>query len=188
MAELWKPVYGYEELYEVSDQGRVRSLPRVSLYRRGYGVRQGRILRPQTRSHGYLSVWLWKGKTKKQVSIHRLVAEAFCEKKDGSNEVNHLNENKQDNRAENLVWCNRSENCSYGEKLADKRKLWRNNRRSTPVRQLTMDGEVVAEYPSLHEAKRQTGISEGGIYSAANGITHQSHGFKWEYISRERSV
>ena len=182
MSELWKSVYGYEGLYEVSNQGRVRSFPRMVRCRNGYGLKGGKILKPQKRQHGYLSVCLYNGNGCKKVSIHRLVAEAFCEQRDGCNEVNHLNEDKQDNRAENLAWCNRSENCAYGEKLSAKRKLWRNGRNSTPVRQLTMEGQLIAEYPSLHEAKRQTGVSEGNIYSCANGITSQAKGFRWEYI------
>lgn len=169
MAELWKDIVGYEGKYQVSNLGRVRRLP------------YEKVLKPQKRKHGYLSVWLYLNDNKKQVSIHRLVAEAFCVKRDGANEVNHLNENKQDNRAENLEWCNRSENCSYGELLRQKRLKRRNNERSTPVRQLTMDGTIVAEFPSMHEARRQTGFGEANIHRAVHGVYKHAYGYKWEY-------
>ena len=181
MAELWKTVYGYENLYEVSNLGRVRSFSRVCRFRNGYGMRKGKILKPQERQHGYLSVWLYKGETRKQVSIHRLVAEAFCERRDGCDEVNHLNENKQDNRAENLMWCTRQENCSYGERPSTIRRKNTNGKQSKPVRQYTLSGEFVKEYPSMHEAKRQTGISEGGIYYSANHKVSHAGGYVWEY-------
>lgn len=170
MSEIWKDVVGYEGIYQVSNLGRVK------------GLQSGKILRPQKRQHGYLSVWLYADGGKRQVSIHRIVAEVFCERRDGANEVNHLNEDKQDNRAENLAWCNRSENCAYGEKLHQARLKWRNSRRSKAVRQLTLDGKFVAEFPSMHEARRQTGFAEGNIYHAINGRYTHAYGYKWEYV------
>lgn len=182
MVELWKPVYGYEEFYEVSNFGRVRSKARYVNGNRGTYLKDGRILKQLERRHGYLAVFLYGETGRKQVSVHRLVAEAFCERKDGQNEVNHLDEDKQNNCYTNLEWCNRSENCSYGEKLAKSRELWRNNNRSRAVRQLTLSGEFVREYPSMHEAKRQTGFAEGNIHKAINGVYSHAYGYRWEYV------
>ena len=169
MSELWKPICGYENSYEVSNFGNVRNLETK------------RILKPQTRNHGYLGVWLYAEKKGKQFSIHRLVAEAFCERCEGQNEVNHLNENKADNRAENLKWCTRKENCAYGEILANKRMAWRNNAwRSKPINQYTKTGEFIKKYPSLHEAYRQTGVPVKSI-SFALRHGNNAYGFRWEY-------
>lgn len=169
MSELWKPIYGYENSYEVSTEGNVRS-------------RKG-LLKPQPRRHGYLAVWLYKkGDPRgRQFSVHRLVAEAFCEKKDGQTEVNHLNEDKQDNRAVNLVWCTKSENCSYGSRPSSISEKNTNGKRSKPIRQYTMSGEFVREYPSMHEARRQTGFAEGNIHKAIHGTYSHAYGYKWEY-------
>lgn len=168
MSELWKPITNYEGLYEVSSDGRIRNANKV-------------VLKPQKRKHGYLSVWLYKDGGSKQVSVHRIVAEAFCEKKDGANEVNHLNENKQDNRADNLVWCTRQENCNYGSRSSTIGKKNTNGKRSKPVKQYTIDGEFVKEYPSMHEARRQTGFAEGNIHKAIHGKYSHAYGYKWQY-------
>lgn len=168
MKETWKPVYNYET-YEVSSMGSIRN------------VTSGIVLKPQKRKHGYLSVWLYAKGGRKQVSIHRIVAEAFCERKNGQDEVNHLNEIKTDNRAENLAWCTRSENCAYGDVLAEKRKAWRNNRRSKAVRQYTLSGDFIKEYPSMHEVRRQTGFAESNVHHAINGRYSQAYGYRWKY-------
>ena len=173
MSELWKAIYGYES-YEVSTEGKVRG--------------KNGILKPQPRRHGYLAVWLYKkGSPRgKQFSVHRLVAEAFCVKKDGQTEVNHLNEDKQDNRAINLEWCTKQENCSYGNRGTKISNKNTNGKRSKPIRQLTLSGMLIKEYPSMHEAKRQTGFAEGNIYKAIHGVYSQAYGYKWEYLDEGR--
>lgn len=182
MSELWKDVYGYENSYEVSSEGRVRSKQRLVRKNENcsYWV-NGKILKPQKRRHGYLSVWLCSGTSKQQASVHRLVAEAFCKREDGQDEVNHLNENKQDNRASNLAWCTKQENCSYGSRGATISRKNTNGKRSKHVKQYTLSGEFVAEYPSIHEAYRQTGIHVGCIHSVMKGYSKQTHGYVWSY-------
>ena len=181
MVELWKDVYGYENFYEVSSEGRVRSKKRLVKNARGTYWQEGKILKPQERNHGYLSVWLYAKDSKRQVSVHRLVAEAFCKREDGQNEVNHLNENKQDNRAINLAWCTKSENCSYGTRGSEISRKNTNGKKSKPVAQYTLSGEFVKEYPSMHEVRRQTGFAEGNIHKAIHGVYSHAYGYKWRY-------
>ena len=184
MSELWQDVYGYEDFYEVSSEGRVRSKGRFVNGNGGSSFwKDGRILKPQTRKHGYLGVWLYTGESKKQVSVHRLVAEAFCSREDGQTEVNHLNEDKQDNRAINLAWCTKSENCSYGNRPLSISTKNTNGKKSKAVRQFTLSGEFVAEYPSLHEAERQTGFSCKNIHHAVRSSQRTAYGYVWEYAT-----
>ena len=117
--ENWRPVKGYEGVYEVSDLGRIRSLPRTRSYIDRWNGKTtakvgGRIMRPQKDSNGYRHVILSKGGEHNQVLIHRIVAEAFCEKPAGKNYVNHKDEDKANNKASNLEWCDQSYNMTYG--------------------------------------------------------------------------
>ena len=168
--ETWKPINGYEGLYEVSDLGNVR--------------RDGRVLKPQSRRHGYLSVWLYGvGDRRKQFSIHRLVAEAFCENPNNYSEVNHLDENKQNNRADNLEWCSHKQNSSYGSRRAKISEKNTNGKQSKQIAQYTKNGDLVKVFPSLAQANRE-GFASGNICRCAQGSKSYTHayGYLWRYV------
>ena len=102
--EVWRDIDGYDGMYQVSDLGRVRS--------NKYG--DWRVLRPKTNGIGYLIVDLYRDRKMKHFYVHRLVASAFIENDSIFNtEINHINEDKTDNRVENLEWCDRSYNLTY---------------------------------------------------------------------------
>lgn len=173
MTEHWKSIKGYEGLYEVSDLGNVRSLSR------------GNVLKPVQRAHGYLGVMLYgKGGHKKRgfktFSVHRLVAEAFIPNPDNLPEVNHLDEDKQNNRADNLEWATHIDNSRYG--TASKRRAAKlvNGLRSRRVSQYAMDGTFVMEFPSLAEAMRN-GYSSGNIVKCIQGKYRHAYGYLWRY-------
>lgn len=111
MIEEWRPIEGYEGLYEVSSYGRVRSLDR---YDERNCFREGRILKLYTRKGGYLFVQLHLNGKGKNYLVHRLVAIAFIPNPDNLPEVNHLDEDKTNNRVENLEFCDRKYNINYG--------------------------------------------------------------------------
>lgn len=112
MKENWKPIKGYEGLYEVSNFGRIRSLDRIDSLGR---IKKGQELKPNFDGRkNYLHVNLSKNGKKKSVQVHTLVANAFCNNPNKYNEINHIDECKTNNRAENLEWCTRSYNNSYG--------------------------------------------------------------------------
>lgn len=168
--EVWKDVLGSEGKYKVSSEGRVMS------------VRRNLILKPQARRHGYLAVWISRNGRWYQESIHRLVAEAFCEQRDGANEVNHINEDKTDNRAVNLEWCTRSENCKAGTLPKRKHGWLLNGKTSKPIRQYTLDGDFVREYPSIAEATRN-GFAGGNVLHAIQGKYSHAYGYLWRYAN-----
>lgn len=113
--EVWKDIKGYERLYQVSNFGRVRSLDRVLKNRWGNFCKKGVILTPLLFTKGYLGVRLYDGYGNgKTYRIHRLVAETFLPNPNNYPQVNHKDENKTNNRVENLEWCTLEYNINYG--------------------------------------------------------------------------
>lgn len=109
--EIWKPVVGYEGLYEVSSYGRVRSLDRYDSRNR---FLKGRILRLNDDGKGYLRVQLSSNGKAKMYSVHRMVAVAFLPNPDNLPEVNHRDENPSNDNVDNLEWCDGKYNVNYG--------------------------------------------------------------------------
>ena len=178
MSEEWRDVVGYEGLYQVSSEGRVKSLERKARHwRGGERIQKERILKPDVSKDGYLRAALYAGGKRKWFRVHRLVCEAFHENPDNKPQVNHINEDKTDNRACNLEWCTAKENCNHGS-----RNIRRAETQSKPVGQYTLGGELVKIWPSAREAKRQAGFSHGYICKTANGKYKQAYGFIWKYV------
>lgn len=160
--EIWKNIEGYEGLYQVSDQGRVKSLK--------YG--RERILKPAPNSDGYLSVVLCKdGKTKTHF-IHRLVATAFIPNPEGLPCINHKSCIRTENNVLNIEWCNHSYNNSYGPRV---------EKYSKPVIQMSLDNEVITIWPSASEASKN-GYLSTCISKCCQGKLQTHKGFKWKYL------
>lgn len=109
--EKWKPVVGYEGLYEVSSKGRVRSVDRVLIDRIGREkLFRGQSIATHLNKYGYPICKLWMGSKGKTSTIHRLVALSFLENEDNKPQVNHIDGNKENNSIDNLEWVTNSEN------------------------------------------------------------------------------
>jgi len=110
--EEWRPVVGWEDYYEVSSLGGVRSLPRVLTRVDGAVVTYpGKSMSQKPDSLGYVTITLSANGIHKGVKVHRLVAEAFIPNPESLPEVDHLNGVRNDNRVDNLVWATRKDNC-----------------------------------------------------------------------------
>jgi hypothetical protein len=172
MEEIWKDISNYNGKYQVSNLGNVSRVGK-------------RVLKPQRRGHGYLSVWLYDGHNHgKQVSVHRLVAMAFIPNPNNFPEVNHIDENKQNNRADNLEWCSHGYNSTFGTKVERTARTNKNGKKSRAICQYSLSGELIAVFPSLQDAGRNW-YSAGNICKCANQDPHYSHayGYVWRYFS-----
>ncbi len=112
--EVWKPIEGYEGLYEVSNLGRVKSLEKLIERPAGNNfIRSEFVMKTWAKDAGYPTVSLTKDKKRKLHMVHRLVAEAFIPNPDNKEEVNHKDYNKKNNNVSNLEWMTRKENIDY---------------------------------------------------------------------------
>ena len=189
MNEEWRPVKGYEGIYEVSNLGRVRSLDRVSKFKTGRVVPiAGRVMKTGLHYKGYERLMLSDG-SGREISkfVHRLVAEAFIPNPDGLPEVNHKDEDKTNNRPENLEWCSHIANSQHGSRGA-RIGAWHleNSPRRTAINQLTMDGEYIQTFPSQGQAAKAVNGSQGNIAMVLRGDRHYAYGYRWEYADQSR--
>ena len=177
MIEIWKDIKDYEELYQVSNFGRILSLN----YRRTGKIR---ILKGLKDKDGYLNVCLCKNGKTKRAKIHRLVAQTFLPNPLNLPQVNHKDEDKTNNfvgtpendyKDGNLEWKSHRDNLNHGthnERMA--------KTKSKPVLQLSLDGELIREYPSVAECGRN-GFNRGHVAACCRGEEKTHKGFRWKY-------
>lgn len=163
MKVIWKDISGYEGLYQVSNQGDVMSL---NFGGRGYAKALKKTISPQ----GYEVVNL-QGKIK---YVHRLVAQAFISNPKDYPQINHKDEIKTNNKAENLEWCDSFYNNNYGT---------RTERVCKPVVALTKSGEYEF-YNSVKEASEVMAVKEQVLIRALKGRNETCRGRKWYYKHR----
>lgn len=182
--EEWKNIAGFEN-YEVSNYGNIRSKDRISI-RRGHEVSlKGKLLKPRFFG-GYLRVTLYGGSRENvgYFAVHRLVANAFIPNNDNLPFINHIDENKTNNHADNLEWCTAKYNSNYGTSIARRvsHQNWQDiaDKQSKPVIQYDLNGNEVARFKSTMDAERK-GYKSAGVCKCANGKLKTYRGCIWKY-------
>lgn len=159
--EVWKDIKGYEGLYQVSDQGRV------------FSVRSSRCLTPTpVGKYRYLRVVLTKDGVNAWCYVHRLVAEAFIPNPDELPQVNHKDEDKSNNVANNLEFCTAAYNTRYGT---------RGKRIGEKLQRPCYCIELNEVFESLKEAQEKTGVKYQGISLCCQGKIKTAGGMRWRY-------
>lgn len=191
--ERWKDIDGYEGIYQVSSEGRVKSINHKN--HRGNMI-YGQILKLKHETNGYLRVNLVKDGHAKQYSVHRLVAKAFIPNPQNLPTVNHKDEDKTNNAVSNLEWLSVEDNIRYGtgvkrsrqnrnmKKMGEKISITKRAKGQTrPIIQYDLNMNEVARYDSIQEAARANNIWHTGISIAL----HHTYGCKtykgyiWKY-------
>ena len=158
-----KDIINFEN-YQISDDGRV------------WSKKSNKWLKPID-VNGYKKASLYKNGKLYQRLVHRLVAEAFIPNPNNYDEINHINEDKSDNRVENLEWCTPSYNINYGTRV--ERQV---NSISKKVFQYSIDNVLLNTYKSCTEAERENpSFNHRGISYACIGKLKTYKGFKWSH-------
>jgi hypothetical protein len=168
MVEIWKKI-SWAVDYEVSNLGNIRSSK--------YG--SARLLKPTMRK-GYYMVCIRAENTIKQATLHRLVADAFVPNPYGYTIVNHKDENKTNNNANNLEWCTPQYNVTY--KNAHKKSEEKHKKK---VFKYSINGEYICSYNSMIEAEKETKVMSESISRSCRKINTIAGGYVWRWYKKE---
>jgi hypothetical protein len=170
--EIWENIEGFEGLYQVSNMGRVRSLDREDAQGRGW---KGRMLSSKLRKNGYREVIICRDGKRKYMLVHRLVAEAFLSNQDNLPQVNHKDEDKGNNRVENLEWCDSKYNNNYGNHIKRVAEA-----REKPIYVVTNSGHRYY-FSGVSKAARLLGLHYQNITACLHGRQKTCHGYTFEW-------
>lgn len=182
MTEEWKDIPGFEGIYQVSSYGRLKSFKKDTA---------GKILSLVNKKGGYFSIVLEaKGAKIRYARMHVLVAEAFVPNPNNLPEVNHMDFNKQNTRADNLEWTTRKNNQSHARKhnpnIIKGMVNYNQKTRPSPIIQLSLDGEYIKMHLNGKEAALASGVCQRNILQVASGAEYkpgkkriQAGGFNW---------
>ena len=196
MLEIWRTaIYDgevYEGLYKVSNLGKILSL---NYHREG----RAELMKPVKTKKGYFRVQLWKNGKPKWCRVHRLIAETFLPNPENKPCINHkiegekgkkinmviFNEDGSVNKEKTTIeWVTYKENNDYGtrkERVSKAiSKAMTNGKLSKPVLQLSLDGELIREWPSTSECGRN-GFNFGAVAACCRGKLPHYKGFRWMY-------
>ena len=165
--EKWKEIPGSHGKYQVNNNGVFRSLCRKKV----------KVLKLYKLPTGYMQVNLGQ----RTYYAHRIVWEAFNGPIPAGLQINHINEDKTDNRLDNLNLMTPKENHNWGTGIERQRKAAINGGNSKRVLQYDLNGEFIKEWPSLKEIYRVLGLAYQNISKCCLGEAKTAYGSVWKY-------
>lgn len=184
MEEIWKDIKGYEGFFMVSNLGRVKRVPRISINKWSTETfLKEKILNPTLSYKGYPTVTLRKEKNKdhKTFFVHRLVANHFLGNPENKQQINHIDGNKKNNKVDNLEFCTQSENIKHAYKIGLINKKLKSQKFFKPITQYTLDGKAIRDWESITSTSETLGISTTCICACVRGRQKTSGGYLWKY-------
>lgn len=178
MEEIWKDIKGYEDLYQASNLGRIKSLARTTQYRHMKRVEKENIMQPQKGRGKYKLIALSKNGNQHMFQVHRLIWETFNGKIPKGMQVNHIDENPSNNKLDNLELTTPKDNCNYGNRNRNISKKLKK-----PIIQSTLDGQEIACWFSTRDASTELKINRTSITSCLTGRYKSAGGYIWRYAS-----
>lgn len=178
--EIWKDIEGYEGMYQVSNLGRVRALDRVKPNSGGQ-ITKGHVLPQSDNGHGYQFVSLWKFNKGRRFYVHRLVASAFIPNPNNFPIINHKDENKSNNRYENLEWCTQKYNINYGNHMKRLKESYIANGNNRPIDVYDKNGAFLKTFDCSNEVCKELGVHRRGLYLVCQGVAKSYKGYRFAF-------
>lgn len=182
MKEIWKDIFEYEGLYQISNLGNVKRLESKWVCSRGHTItRKEHLIKGTFDKDKYLMVHLSNKNKNKRISVHRLVAQAFIPNPNNLPQINHINGNKTDNRIENLEWCNSKENINHAIKKLNinygryKEKMWEANKKKI----IRSDGKIYNQVKDIFKDINTT--NKNAIFDVLKKRRKEYKGYEYKY-------
>ena len=180
--EIWKEIKGFEGYYKISNLGRVLSIKRrVNSSKGRTRLVNERILKTRVDKYGYETVILRKFNKDRHFTIHRLIAIAFIKNPNNHPSINHIDENKLNNKPENLQWCTVKFNNLYNNRQEKINIKLRNVIKGKVILQYDLNNNFIKEWRSLREIARATGFSRTEINKVCRNERLSYNNYYWKY-------
>ncbi len=181
--EEFRDIKGYENIYQISNYGRVKSLKRI--IDKNHIVYE-KILKLNISNNGYYTIALYKNKRSKYFTVHRLLAKTFISNPQNFPVVNHIDQNKLNVIISNLEWCTYKYNSTESYRLTNRKGSMLNKKgelcpNSIKVIQYDLNNNFIKEWASMHDASRSLNISYQNIWKVCRGTRKQTGGYIWKY-------
>ena len=169
--EIWKDIKEYDGKYQVSNLGNVRN-------------NKNHILKPSKNRKGYLNVVLYKNNASKTLRIHRLVALTYISNPNKYPQVNHIDGNKENNKVDNLEWCNNSINQKHAFINGLQKDVnGANNPNARKINQYDLNNNFIKQWDCIKDIEDALHIHRSNIWKCCIGKYLKSHNYIWKYAN-----